>query len=245
MDVKGKTALITGGARMGYTIAETLASRGCNIILVFRTSKKEAERTIQRVKTFGVSGLSLQASLQKEEDIFSLISNLKKRKEKLDILINMASLYSRTPLKNITKRSWNDNIEANLHSAYTLSLLSAPIMKKRGAGRIINFSDWVTASGRPRYKDYLPYYVSKAGIIGLTEGLALELAPEILVNTIAPGPILPPAKLTKKEAREVTMATPLKRWGGSIEIAKTVLFLIETDFITGECIRVDGGRHLY
>jgi NAD(P)-dependent dehydrogenase (short-subunit alcohol dehydrogenase family) len=83
------------------------------------------------------------------------------------------------------------------------------------------------------------------GIIGLTEALALELAPEILVNTIAPGPILAPPGLSEKESQEVQRNTPLKRWGGSIEIAKAVLFLIETDFITGECIRVDGGRHLY
>jgi len=118
-------------------------------------------------------------------------------------------------------------------------------MKKQGGGRIINFSDWISASGRPRYKEYLPYYVSKTGILGLTQGLALELAPDILVNAIAPGPILAPPDITPEEDEEVQKATPLKRWGGSIEIAKVVLFLIETDFVTGECIRVDGGRHLY
>jgi NAD(P)-dependent dehydrogenase (short-subunit alcohol dehydrogenase family) len=90
----------------------------------------------------------------------------------------------------------------------------------------------------------LAYYVSKKGVIGLTEALALELAPEILVNAIAPGPILPPPGLTEAENLEVLNATPLGRWGGEIEIAKTVIGLIESDFITGECIRVDGGRHI-
>ncbi len=118
-------------------------------------------------------------------------------------------------------------------------------MKRQGEGRIIHFSDWISASGRPRYKDYLPYYVTKTGILGLTEALALELAPDILVNTIAPGPILAPSNLTPEEYENVQKATPLQKWGGSIEIAKTVLFLIESNFITGECIRVDGGRHLY
>lgn len=103
----------------------------------------------------------------------------------------------------------------------------------------------MAASGRPRYKEFVPYYVAKHGVIGLAESLALEWAPEILVNTIAPGPILKPSHLSEKEEKEVTKLTPLRRWGGPQEIAKAVLFLIDTDFVTGECIRVDGGRHLY
>ncbi|MGI8783853.1 MAG: SDR family oxidoreductase, partial [Acidobacteriota bacterium] len=89
-----------------------------------------------------------------------------------------------------------------------------------------------------------PYYVAKMSVLGLTEALALELAPEILVNAIAPGPILPPPDLSKEEYDEVARATPLGRWGGPEEIARTAVFLLETDFVTGECIRVDGGRHL-
>ena len=118
-------------------------------------------------------------------------------------------------------------------------------MKARGAGRIITFADWLPASHRPRYRGYLPYYVAKSGVVGLTEGLALELAPEVLVNSVAPGPILPPEGLGEEADREVIRATPLRRWGGPVEIAKAVLFLIETEFVTGECIRVDGGRHLH
>jgi NAD(P)-dependent dehydrogenase (short-subunit alcohol dehydrogenase family) len=117
-------------------------------------------------------------------------------------------------------------------------------MKRNGSGRIVNFSDWLPVSGRPRYKGYTPYYVSKASVAALTETLALEFAPEILVNAIAPGPIAPPPNLTVAENSRVIAATPLARWGGAEEIAKAVLFLVETDFVTGECIRVDGGRHL-
>ncbi len=121
---------------------------------------------------------------------------------------------------------------------------AAPAMNKNGGGRIIHISDWTSASGRPRYKDYSAYYVSKAAIKAVVEVMALELAPTILVNAIAPGPMIPPPNLSAAELQEVADATPLKRWGGAEEMAKAVKFLIESDFVTGETIRVDGGRHL-
>jgi NAD(P)-dependent dehydrogenase (short-subunit alcohol dehydrogenase family) len=189
--------------------------------------------------------LAVRADLTRETDLDNAVKKVNNAFGGLDVLVNMTSIYEKTALKNLNSKVWRKNMEANLESACLLSLKCAPLMKRRGGGRIIHFSDWVAASGRPRYKDYIPYYVSKAGLIGLTEALALELAPEILVNAIAPGPILPPRGLTANENREVQKTTPLGRWGGPEEIAKAVLFLIETDFITGECIRVDGGRHLY
>jgi NAD(P)-dependent dehydrogenase (short-subunit alcohol dehydrogenase family) len=103
----------------------------------------------------------------------------------------------------------------------------------------------VAASGRPRYAGYVPYYVAKKGVIGLTEALALELAPDqILVNAIAPGPILAPPGTSDEESKAVEAATPLGRWGGEEAIVRAALFLIDTDFVTGETIRVDGGRHV-
>ena len=118
-------------------------------------------------------------------------------------------------------------------------------MRRQGGGRIVNFSDWLAESGRPRYPGYLSYYVAKAGVIALTEALALELAKDqILVNAIAPGPILAPSDMSDHESKAVEEATPLGRWGGEIEIAKAVLALVDSDFITGETIRVDGGRHI-
>src|SRR5262249_55347358 len=111
-------------------------------------------------------------------------------------------------------------------------------------GRIINFSDWLPLSGRPHYKAYTPYYTSKAAVAALTQALAFDLAPHILVNAIAPGPILAPPDISEAENTQVLKNTPLNRWGGAEEIARAVIFLIETEFVTGECIRVDGGRHL-
>ena len=124
-------------------------------------------------------------------------------------------------------------------------MAAVPHMRRVRGGRIVNFADWVAASGRPRYEGYLPYYVAKAGVIALTEALALELAPDqILVNAIAPGPILAPEGTTDEELRKIERVTPVGRWGGEIEIAKIVLALVDSDFVTGETIRVDGGRHL-
>jgi NAD(P)-dependent dehydrogenase (short-subunit alcohol dehydrogenase family) len=133
----------------------------------------------------------------------------------------------------------------DLRAAFVFAHAAAPAMKRAGGGRIINFTDWIAASARPRYPGFTPYYVAKAGVKALTETLALELAGDrILVNAIAPGPILAPPEMSKEESDAVVKSTPLGRWGGEAEIAKAVLFLLESDFVTGETIRVDGGRHI-
>lgn len=244
MDPRGKAVLITGGARIGQAVAVALAERGADVAMTYRASKRSAEETVNRVRELGRRGIAVRADLTKERALRNAVNKAAKFFGRLDVLVNMASIYEKTPFKKLNSTVWRENMAANLDCAYLLSLHCAPIMKRRGGGRIIHFSDWVSASGRPRYKDYIPYYVSKTGIIGLAEGLALELAPEILVNAIAPGPILAPPGLSSGEDRAVRRATPLGCWGGPEEIAKAVLFLIDTDFITGETIRVDGGRHL-
>lgn len=245
MELLGKVAMITGGARIGRAVAEALAMKGCHVAMVYRSSKKSAEETVKKLRANGVKGMSIQADVSGVSRAKELIRDVNEGLGGPDIVINMASVYEKTPMKRLGESHWQENMNVNLRSAYLLALAAAPVMRRRGGGRIINFADWIAASGRPRYKDYLPYYVSKSGVIGLTEALALELAPDILVNTIAPGPILSPPDLTNKESQDVVKNTPLGRWGGPEEIAKAVLFLIESDFVTGETIRVDGGRHLY
>lgn len=245
MEIKNKVALITGGARIGQTVAEEVARRGCHIAVTYRTSKKSADDTVRKAEALGVKAHAIQADLQREEVNLRIPSEVKKVLGRLDILIHLASFYRKTPIESLGTRVFQDHLDIDLQSAYLLSMSSVPLMRRQGGGRIILFTDWIAASGRPRYKDFVPYYVAKHGVIGLAESLALEWAPEILVNTIAPGPILKPPHLSEKEGKEVTRLTPLRRWGGPQEIAKAVLFLIDTDFVTGECIRVDGGRHLY
>ena len=244
MDPRGKVALITGGARIGVAIADALASRGAHVAVSYRSSKESAEETVAKVTAHGVKALAIPADVTQPSEIASLVATVKRDLGRLDILINMASVYTRTPLEQLGEEPWRASLETDLGSTYRLSLAAAPLMHAQGTGRIINFSDWLSASGRPRYKEYLPYYVAKAGVVGLTQALALELAPHILVNAIAPGPILRPAGMSDEGEREVRQVTPLGRWGGPEEIAKAALFLVETDFVTGECLRVDGGRHL-
>ena len=243
MDPNGKVALITGGARIGQVVASALANRGCSLSLTYRGSRDAAEATAQSARTAGVRATVVRADATNEAEIVAAVGETVKSLGRLDILINMAAIYEKTP--NPDGSLWSAIQDANAKSAFLYSIHSSPIMKQNGSGRIVNFSDWLPVTGRPHYKDYVPYYVSKASVAALTEALALQLAPEILVNAIAPGPILAPPNLTSDENAQILEATPLARWGGAGEIAKTVMFFVETDFVTGEFIRVDGGRHLF
>ncbi len=243
MDPRGKVALITGGARIGQVVARALATRGCSLALTYRGSRDAAEATASLARAAGVKAAVLHADAFDESQVRAAVLETARSLGRLDILINMASIYVKTP--NPKASDWSAALDSNAKSAFLFSTHAAPIMKKSGGGRIVNFSDWLSASGRPHYKDYTPYYTSKAAVAALTQSLAMEFAPDILVNAIAPGPILAPPDLTPEENDRVIEATPLARWGGAEEIAKAVLFLVDTDFVTGECIRVDGGRHLF
>jgi NAD(P)-dependent dehydrogenase (short-subunit alcohol dehydrogenase family) len=157
----------------------------------------------------------------------------------------MASVYGGTPLDDLTEAAWDRDLGVNLKSVYLSARAAIPAMRAAGGGRIVNFADWLTASGRPNYTGFVSHYVAKAGVVALTEALALELAADqILVNAVAPGPILPSPDMTAEDVAESARAIPVGRWGGELEVTKVVLSLLETDFVTGETIRVDGGRHL-
>jgi NAD(P)-dependent dehydrogenase (short-subunit alcohol dehydrogenase family) len=247
MDLKGKTALVTGGARIGQEVALALAGRGCHVALIYRSSAKPAEAAARKIRALGRKALTLQADLSRPDDADRAVREVLRQWGGLDVLAHLASVYSKASISEQEKepRGLDSGPGAvDLGAAYRLALRCAPSMRKRGNGRIILFSDWLPASGRPRYKDFLHYYVAKGGAKALTEALALELAPEILVNAVAPGPILPPDDMDRRAVAEVVKATPAARWGGAGEIAKAVLFFIESDFVTGETVRVDGGRHL-
>jgi 3-oxoacyl-[acyl-carrier protein] reductase len=245
VNIENRVALITGTKRIGSAVGKALAGKGADVALTFNRSQEEAETTAQKIRQLGRKALAVRADVSVAGDVNRLVDQIQRELGPVSLLVNMASIYRSKPFDETTEKDWDANINVNLKSAFLCSKAVVPGMKAAGGGRIINFADWIAASGRPRYSGYLPYYVSKVGIIGLTEILALELAPHnILVNAIAPGPILAPPDLTAEEQAEVRRATPLGRWGGEHEIAKAVLGLIETDFITGECIRVDGGRHI-
>jgi NAD(P)-dependent dehydrogenase (short-subunit alcohol dehydrogenase family) len=238
-------ALITGGKRIGAVVARELAARGVDVAFSYARSKSEAEQAADTVRAAGRRAATFQADLSQPDAAPALVNDVAATLGRLDILINMASVYVRRPFADLTVADWNAAIDVDLRAAFLCAHAAAPHMRARGGGRIINFSDWVARSGRPRYLGYVPYYVAKAGAIALAEALAVELAADnILVNVIAPGPIVAPPGTTDEESRAIAQATPLGHWGGEIEIAKVVLALLDSDFITGETIRVDGGRHL-
>lgn len=245
MFTKDKVALITGGKRIGAVVATTLARTGVDIALVYNRSREEADETAAAVRALGRRAFAVQADVTNDQACRNAVASTIRELGRVDILINMASLYVAKPFSELSAADWDRQLAVDLRASFLFSHAVAPEMKKNGGGRIINFADWVVASGRPRYPGYTPYYVAKAGVKALTEALALELAgDQILVNAIAPGPILAPPDMSQEESDTVVKSTPLGRWGGEQEIAKAVMFLVESDFVTGETIRVDGGRHV-
>lgn len=245
MQIAGGAALITGGKRIGAAVARALAAAGMDVALSFNRSRAEAEAAAADVVAAGRRSHVAHADLGNPEECRALVDGAAAEFGRLDVLINMASVYAAVPFDKTDEHAWHAAMDVDLRAAFLCAKAAVPHMRRAGAGRIINFSDWVAASGRPRYPGYLPYYVAKAGAIALTEALALELATDdILVNAIAPGPIVAPPGTTEEEMRAVEAATPLGRWGGPEAIVRAVMFLLETDFVTGETIRVDGGRHV-
>jgi NAD(P)-dependent dehydrogenase (short-subunit alcohol dehydrogenase family) len=245
MILTDKAALITGGKRIGAVVAEALAERGMDVALSYNRSRDEADATAAVISRHGRRAFLFQADLSRGAACAGLVDDAASALGRLDVLINMASIYRSVPLDQADEARWDEALAVDLKATYLCALAAVPHLRRAGGGRIVNFSDWLAASGRPRYKGYLGYYVAKHGVIGLTEALALELAEDqILVNTIAPGPILAPESASDEELKSVEAATPLGRWGGETEIAAAVLFLLESGFVTGETIRVDGGRHV-
>ena len=240
-----RVALITGGRRIGQVVAEELAREGIDIALSYRRSRDEAEETAARVRTLGRRAITVQADVRDADACTALVAQVTGQLGRLDILINMASTYVERPLDALDAAAWRDDIDANVSSAFYCSHAALAALRASGRGHIVNITDWLPASGRPAYRGYVAYYVAKAGVKALTEALALELAPDnILVNAIAPGPIVPPPGLSQEERDEAARATPLGRWGGELAIADAVRLLVTSTFITGETVRVDGGRHL-
>jgi 3-oxoacyl-[acyl-carrier protein] reductase len=245
MTLTHRVVLITGGKRIGAVIARRFAEAGADIALVYNRSRDEAEDTAKAIRALGRRAITLRADVSNPSDCARVVESTAQELGRLDVLVNMASVYREKRLDQLTVDDWDSQLQVDLRAGFLCSMAAVPHMRAQGGGRIINFSDWVAASGRPRYPSYVPYFVAKRGVIALTEALALELAADqILVNAIAPGPIVPVEGSAPDSYVAVEKVTPLGRWGGEEEIAKAAMFLVTSDFVTGETIRVDGGRHL-
>lgn len=248
MKLQGKTALITGASkRIGRDIALTLARSGAHIVIHYASSKPEAESLKKKIESLRVKAWTVRADFSHspkliERVVEPFIQEVYQKARRIDVLINNASVFYPTPFEEIRERDWDDFLSVNLKAPFFLSQAVGMKMKKQKTGKIVNLADWTAE--RPR-RNFLPYCISKAGLVTATEGLAKILAPYVQVNAIAPGPILPFAAMTAREKKRVTEATLLKRFGHPRDIAETVRYLVEkTDYVTGAVIPVDGGSHL-
>jgi len=240
--LQGKVVLVTGAARrVGRAIAMAMGQRGAKVAIHYNKSKKEADRVAEDILDgFGRDAATFKADLGDVRQVQKMAESVNKRFGAIHVLVNSASLYEKNTFGETTANDWNNHLNVNLRAPFFLSQAVAPFMVKSGGGKIINIADW--AAHRP-YTDYIPYCVSKAGLLCLNTALAKELAPEIQVNAILPGPVLLPENFSRRAREAVIKATLLKRLGTPEDVASAVLFLIESgDFITGAAIPVDGGR---
>jgi len=245
MDLAGRKAIVTGTRRLGRAVALGLGRSGSDVALFHRASREPAESAAREIEAMGRRAIVLEADLTDAGRTRAAVDEAAAGLGGLDVLVNAASIYRPRDLAETGPEEWEANMSANARAALDLTRAAVPHMKAGGGGHVIHFTDWLPASGRPRYKGYVAYYASKAALVGLTESLALELAPDrILVNAIAPGPILPHDTISEAENAEVIRNTPLGRWGGEESVTQAVLALLMCDFVTGEVLRVDGGRHL-
>ena len=245
MKFSDRVAIITGSAQgIGAATARAFAQEGAKVV-VSDVNEVGGTALVKDIAAAGGTALFCRADVGEPDDATRLVQFTLAHFGRLDVLVNNAGIVHGAEFIDLAVEDFDRVLRVNLRGAFLCAKAAMPLLRAAGGGRIINFCDWVAASGRPRYKGYVAYYVAKAGVKALTEALALELAADgILVNAIAPGPILAPPDTSDAASQAVEQATPLGRWGGSHEIVKAVLALIDSDFITGETLRVDGGRHL-
>jgi pteridine reductase len=243
--VQGKVVLISGGARrVGAAICRRLHASGANLMLHYRASAGEAR--LLQAELNGVRAASvalIQADLLDLNKVPSTVEQTLQRFGRLDALVNNASSFYATPVGDITSANWEDLMGTNLRAPLFLAQAAAPALK-RTQGAIVNITD--IHADRP-LKSYVVYSIAKAGLVALTRSLARELAPEVRVNAVAPGPILWPDDTSFDELsrQRIISHTLLRREGSPDDIAKAVYFLIaDATYVTGETINVDGGRHV-
>ena len=243
MDLSGRVCLVTGSARrLGRAIATALAERACRLAIHYRTSEGEARDLLASIRDRGGEGEIFGADLRQAGSCETLIDDVVGRFGRIDVLINSASVLRRTPIGEVTEEDWDNLVAVNLKAPFFCSQAAGKRMKEQGSGKIVNLADVAAMSP---WKGYLPYSVAKAGLVALTRGLASALAPEVQVNAIAPGTILPPEGTPLEEVERLKRKIPLERTGTPADLVGVVLFLLEGgDFITGEVILLDGGRHL-
>jgi NAD(P)-dependent dehydrogenase (short-subunit alcohol dehydrogenase family) len=237
----GKVALVTGAAkRIGRSVALRLASEGADVIVNYRSSKANAEEVVTQISATGRRAMAVRADVARRTDVLTLFATVEKEFGRLDILVNNAGMFFPAKFEELSEAQWDAILDANLKSQFLCSQTAAPMLRRSGQGRIVNFA---SLGGLLAWPAYTHYCVSKAGVIMLTRCLARALAPEITVNAVAPGTISFPGD-APEIAQDFIRRAPMGRTGGPQDIDHAVMFLIQAPFITGQVIVVDGGRTL-
>jgi NAD(P)-dependent dehydrogenase (short-subunit alcohol dehydrogenase family) len=237
--LEGQVALVTGAAkRIGRSIALRLASEGAAIVVNYSTSRAEAEALAREIGASGPRAVAIQADVSKRADVEKMFAAVGREFGRLDILVNNAGAFFAAKFEELTDEQWDGILDINLKSQFLCAQAAAPIMKRQGRGRIINIS---SLGGFLPWPSYTHYCVSKAGSIMLTRCLARALAPEILVNSVAPGTIQFPGEAPDED---YIQRVPLHRTGTGDDIAGAVAYLASAEFVTGQVLAVDGGRLL-
>jgi pteridine reductase len=239
VNLKGRTALVTGGARrIGRALCLALGEHGVSVAIHCHRSREEADAVARECP----GSVVLEADLARRGAPARLLDEAYEQLGNLDILVNNAAVYESVQLPELDEATWDRALAVNLTAPFLLARRAGLRMREAGSGAIVNLTDWAVARPYPRY---LPYYASKAGLAAVTAGLARALAPEVRVNAVAPGPILLPEGAGDDDLRAaIERATPLARLGGEGAVVSAVLFLLGNEFVTGETLTVDGGRSL-
>ena len=242
MNISGKVALITGSAkRIGRLTAIELARHGARIAIHYRNSIEDAKESLRMIQAEGGSGELFQADLADLPAISAMIQKIEKTFGGLDILVNSASTFHTGTAEETSAELWDEQMSSNARGPFFVAQSAAQLMMRRGSGKIVNIVD---VAGEVIWPGYFAYSVSKAALIAVNRGMAKAYAPVIQVNGIAPGPVLFPEDYTEEQKRSAIERTLLKRAGHPSDVVNAVVFLLENDYITGEIIHVDGGRHI-
>jgi pteridine reductase len=240
--LSGRVALVTGGAvRVGLEIARALADAGADVAIGYRRSGDAARAAVRDLQARGVRAVALRADLARPREARALVGAAAKRLGRLDVLVNNAALFVRTPVETTSPAQFDRLLAVNLRAPFVCSQAAARAMGRRG-GRIINIAD--VGAVRP-WPGYVPYGISKAGIVMLTRGLAVALAPRIQVNAVAPGVVLLPEGFPRERGRRLAARIPMGRHGSPHDVAQAVVFFATcSDYVTGQVLFVDGGASL-
>jgi pteridine reductase len=240
VELRGASTLVIGGARrLGRATALALARAGANVAITYVRSESAARETSAEIHALGVESLVLPADAADPSQVDEALRRIDDRFGRLDLLVANAGVFRRTPLEEVREEDWAEMIRGNFETFRIPAIRSAPLIERTGGGAIIALAD--VAGIRP-WADYLPYSVAKSCVIALTRALAIELAPAIRVNAIAPGPILFPDDFPIDAREREIRRTLLGRQGEPSRVAAAVLSLAENDYVTGAVLPVDGGR---